>query len=158
MRHIKCIEHFISGTYNNANLPQNIWILRCLLIFLLISRYLSQKKYSDLLSLLYKGSMLLLQRDQQGSGADLALLLVDVLTKSETKPCEEWFDKIAKLFELINSNIPEREAFLTNSVKWSMDNNKKGHPILHKVIILLLSKDYIYIVQVCYLNRHLENF
>lgn len=96
-------------------------------------RYLSQKKYPELLNLLYKGSTLLLQRDQQGSGADLAILLIDVLTKSETKPCQEWIEKMAKLFELMNSSIPERETFLTNAVKWSMDNNKKGHPLLHKV-------------------------
>ncbi|XP_013199883.1 Golgi to ER traffic protein 4 homolog [Amyelois transitella] len=97
-------------------------------------RYLSQKKYADLLNLLYKGSTLLLQRDQQGSGADLAILLIDVLTKSETKPCEEWIDKIAKLFGIMDSSIPERESYLTNAVKWSMDNNKKGHPLLHKKI------------------------
>lgn len=101
-------------------------------------RYLSQKKYPDLLNLLYKGSTLLLQRDQQGSGADLAILVVDVLTKSETKPCEEWIEKLGKLFEIMDSSIPEREMFLTNSVKWSMDSNKKGHPLLHKVILHLL--------------------
>lgn len=98
-------------------------------------RYLSQKKYPDLLNLLYKGSTLLLQRDQHGSGADLAILVVDVLTKSETKPCDEWIDKLAKLFEIMDSSIPERESFLTNAVKWSMDSNKKGHPLLHKVIL-----------------------
>lgn len=84
---------------------------------------------------MYKGSTLLLQRDQQGSGADLAILVVDVLTKSETKPCDEWIDKLAKLFEIMDSSIPERESFLTNAVKWSMDSNKKGHPLLHKVIL-----------------------
>lgn len=83
---------------------------------------------------MYKGSTLLLQRDQQGSGADLAILLIEVLNKSETKPCQEWIEKIAKLFEKMSSSIPERETFLTNAVKWSMDNNKKGHPLLHKVI------------------------
>lgn len=78
---------------------------------------------------------MLLQRDQQGSGADLAILVVDVLTKSETKPCDEWIDKLAKLFEIMDASIPERESFLTNAVKWSMDSNKKGHPLLHKVIL-----------------------
>ncbi|XP_023950117.1 Golgi to ER traffic protein 4 homolog [Bicyclus anynana] len=97
-------------------------------------RFSSQKKYPELLNLLYKGSTLLLQRDQQGSGADLAILLIDVLTKSETKPCEEWIEKIAKLFESMSSSIPERESFLTSAVKWSMDGSKKGHPLLHKKI------------------------
>lgn len=95
---------------------------------------MSQRKYIDLLNLLNKGATLLLQYDQQGSGTDLALLFVDVLTKSETKPSEEWINKIADLFELMHPGIPEREMYLTNAVKWSMDNNKKGHPLLHKVI------------------------
>ena len=110
------------------------WIINSLLWF---CRYLSQKKYADLLNLLYKGSTLLLQRDQQESGADLAILLVDVLNKSATVPCHEWIDKIARLFELMSASIPEREAFLTNGVKWSMDSNKKGHPFLHQVNSLL---------------------
>ncbi|KAM3964436.1 Golgi to ER traffic protein 4 homolog [Aphomia sociella] len=107
-------------------------------------RYLSQKKYPELLNLLYKGSTVLLQRDQQGSGADLAILLIDVLNKSETKPCEEWIDKIAKLFEIMNSSIPERETYLTNAVKWSMDSNKKGHPLLHKKIAEVYWKEKKY--------------
>ncbi|CAB3224137.1 unnamed protein product [Arctia plantaginis] len=107
-------------------------------------RYLTQKKYTDLLNLLYKGSTLLLQRDQQGSGADLAILIIDVLNKSETKPCEEWIDKLSKLFELMSSSLPERESFLTNSVKWSMDNNKKGHPLLHKRIAEVYWKEKKY--------------
>ncbi|XP_063362084.1 Golgi to ER traffic protein 4 homolog [Cydia amplana] len=97
-------------------------------------RYLSQKKYADLLNLLHEGATLLLQRDQQGSGADLAILLLDVLTKSETQPCEEWIEKVANIFEIMSPTIPERETFLTNAVKWSMDSNKKGHPLLHKKI------------------------
>lgn len=104
-----------------------------LFLYTINFRYLSQKKYSDLLNLLNKGSTILLEHDQQGSGADLAILLIDVLTKSETKPSEEWIGKIAKLFSMMNATIPERETFLTNAVKWSMDSNKKGHPLLHKV-------------------------
>lgn len=86
---------------------------------------------------------MLLEHDQQGSGADLAILIVDVLAKSETNPCEEWIEKLSKLFELMSSSIPEREQFLTNAVKWSMDNNKKGHPLLHQV---LLSKNSLTIL------------
>ncbi|XP_026725321.1 Golgi to ER traffic protein 4 homolog [Trichoplusia ni] len=107
-------------------------------------RYLSQKKYEDLLNLLYKGSSLLLQRDQQGSGADLAILLIDVLNKSETEPCSDWIEKLGKLFELMSASIPERESYLTNAVKWSMDNNKKGHPLLHKKIAEVYWKEKKY--------------
>ncbi|XP_022236293.1 Golgi to ER traffic protein 4 homolog, partial [Limulus polyphemus] len=45
-------------------------------------RYLSQKKYKELLDLLYEGSSTLLKLCQHNSGADLANLLVDVLTKA----------------------------------------------------------------------------
>ncbi|XP_026751846.1 Golgi to ER traffic protein 4 homolog [Galleria mellonella] len=107
-------------------------------------RYLSQKKYAELLKLLHKGSTVLLQHDQQGSGADLAILLIDVLNKSEIKPCEEWIEKLAKLFEMMSSSIPEREIFLTNAVKWSMDANKKGHPLLHKKIAEVYWKEKKY--------------
>ncbi|KPJ08157.1 Golgi to ER traffic protein 4-like [Papilio machaon] len=107
-------------------------------------RYLSQKKYEHLFKLLYEGSTLLLLRDQQGSGADLAILLVDVLNKSETKPSEEWIEKIAKLFELMHSGIPERDTYLTNAVKWSMDNSKKGHPLLHQKIAEVYWKEKRY--------------
>lgn len=78
---------------------------------------------------------MLLQHDQQESGADLAKLLIDVLTKSETNPCTEWIEKLGILFGLMSASIPEREAFLTNAVKWSMDNHKRGHPLLHQVSV-----------------------
>ncbi|KPJ02779.1 Golgi to ER traffic protein 4-like [Papilio xuthus] len=107
-------------------------------------RYLTQKKYEHLFKLLYEGSLLLLQRDQQGSGADLAILLIDVLNKSETKPSEEWIEKIAKLFELMHSAIPERDTYLTNAVKWSMDSSKKGHPLLHQKIAEVYWKEKRY--------------
>lgn len=94
---------------------------------------MGQKKYDEVLNLLNQGSKILLEKNQQGSGADLANLLVEVLVKSETKPCIEWIEKIAELLSLMSPTIPERELFLTNSVKWSMDSNKKGHPYLHKV-------------------------
>ncbi|XP_059045334.1 Golgi to ER traffic protein 4 homolog [Achroia grisella] len=108
-------------------------------------RYLTQKKYPELLNLLYEGSTVLLQHEQQGSGADLAILLINVLSTSETKPSEEWIEKIANLFEMMSSSIPERETYLANAVKWSMDSNKKGHPLLHKKIaeICWAEKKYI---------------
>ncbi|XP_022124942.2 Golgi to ER traffic protein 4 homolog [Pieris rapae] len=97
-------------------------------------RYLNQKKYDDLLQLLHSGANILLECDQQGSGIDLAILLLDVLTKSYIKPCEEWIKKIAQLIAKMKPNVVERETFLINAVKWSMDKNKRGHPLLHRSI------------------------
>ncbi|XP_047513864.1 Golgi to ER traffic protein 4 homolog isoform X2 [Pieris napi] len=97
-------------------------------------RYLNQKKYGDLLQLLQSGANILLECDQQGSGTGLAILLLDVLIKSHTQPCEEWIEKIAQLFSKIKPNVVERETFLITALKWSMDKNTRGHPLLHKRI------------------------
>ncbi|KAG8329162.1 Golgi to ER traffic protein 4 [Homalodisca vitripennis] len=59
-------------------------------------RYLTQKKYGELLELLFDGAKLLLQHDQQTSGADLAILLVDVLVKSETEPSDFHISRLAQ--------------------------------------------------------------
>ncbi|VVC87305.1 unnamed protein product [Leptidea sinapis] len=95
-------------------------------------RYLTKKKYGDLLDLLFRGATILLEHNEHGSGIDLAILLIDVLAKSEIKPNEEWIDKIITLFKSMHSSVPEREIFITNVVNWSMDENMKGHPLLHK--------------------------
>lgn len=70
---------------------------------------------------------------QLGSGADLAILYVDVLIQSDTPVLEEIFERIAKLFAAIGPTIPERDTFLTNAIKWSQQNNKRGHAKLHQV-------------------------
>ncbi|KAK0090639.1 hypothetical protein PV325_009382 [Microctonus aethiopoides] len=99
-------------------------------------RYLGQKKYSDLLELLYNGAILLLQRDQHTSGADLGILYIDVLNKAEIVASTIYFDQIKKLFSIMKAETPERETFLHNAVRWSMKhtNCKWGHPELHTMI------------------------
>ncbi|XP_011304857.1 Golgi to ER traffic protein 4 homolog [Fopius arisanus] len=99
-------------------------------------RYLGQKKYADLLELLYNGAMLLLQRDQHTSGADLGILFIDVLNKSETETSKSYFEKITNLFSIMKQGTPERETFLHNALRWSLKHTtyKWGHPDLHKLI------------------------
>ncbi|XP_050671348.1 Golgi to ER traffic protein 4 homolog [Leptidea sinapis] len=109
-------------------------------------RYLSKKKYDELLDLLYRGATLLIENNQHGSGVDLAILFIDVLVKSETKPNPEWIDKIVTLFKSINSSVPEKDIFLTNAVKWSMDEKKMGHPLLHKKIAEVFWKEKEYLL------------
>ncbi|XP_063971881.1 Golgi to ER traffic protein 4 homolog [Diachasmimorpha longicaudata] len=98
-------------------------------------RYLGQKKYTDLLELLYNGAMLFLQRDQHASGADLGILFIDVLTRSETDTSKVYFEKITNLFSIMKQGTPERETFLHNALRWSLKhtNYKWGHPDLHKL-------------------------
>jgi len=109
-------------------------------------RYLTQKKYTELLELLFEGSNLLLrQRDQQTSGADLANLLVDVLVKSETEPSEEYFSKLAQLLSMIRPEVAEREVLLGNALRWSSRSHANGHPSLHQAVahIFWREKNYV---------------
>ncbi|KAK7018807.1 Golgi to ER traffic protein 4 [Halocaridina rubra] len=108
-------------------------------------RYCGQQKYDEVLDLLYDGASLLLQHDQQTSGADLALLMLDVLEKSKTKPTEHHIKRIANLFELLNNGTPERHQYLVRSVKWSSaEAYKLGHPRLHQLLAQTLWKEKNY--------------
>ncbi|KDR24283.1 hypothetical protein L798_06745 [Zootermopsis nevadensis] len=112
-------------------------------------RYLGQKKYGDLLDLLFDGAVLLLRHDQQTSGADLAILLVDVLIKAEASISEDQFNKLSRLFGMISSDVPERETFLANALQWSVRESheyKSGHPQLHQSIAQILWKEKNYVL------------
>ncbi|EAT34855.1 AAEL002521-PA [Aedes aegypti] len=105
-------------------------------------RYLSQQKYEELLDLLYQGALTLLSHEQNTSGADLGLLLVDTLEKSKTvaEGAEKWMQKIALLLSKIPQNVVERETLLVKAVKWSASVSKSqvGHPLMHKLIAQIM--------------------
>ncbi|XP_014472401.1 PREDICTED: Golgi to ER traffic protein 4 homolog [Dinoponera quadriceps] len=111
-------------------------------------RYLGQKKYSELLELLYNGSMLLLQHDQHASGADLGILFINVLTQSETEPTEVFFEKITTLFGTMSPTSPERDMFVQSALKWSTKGTdyKTGHPDLHQKIAQVFWREKNYIM------------
>ncbi|KAL1494132.1 hypothetical protein ABEB36_009778 [Hypothenemus hampei] len=98
-------------------------------------RYLGQKKYNDLKNMLYEGCLLLLDADQKGSGADLALLLVEVLNQSEDKECAIWTPKLSTIFLKIGrNNTTERDAFLVQVFKWTSQNSSQGNAPFHQSI------------------------
>ncbi|KXJ75372.1 hypothetical protein RP20_CCG011847 [Aedes albopictus] len=104
-------------------------------------RYLSQKKYEELLDLLYQGALTLLNHEQYTSGADLGLLIVDTLEKGKiTEDAEKWMQKLALLLSKILPNVVERETLLVKSVKWSasVSNSQVGHPLMHKLIAQIM--------------------
>lgn len=109
-------------------------------------RYLSQKKYTELIRLLFEGSKLLLDKQQQTSGADLGVLLIDVLIKSKTQPSGEHFDKIAELFALMNPSSPERDTFVQKAIQWSSIGcaQKAGHADLHLKVAKIYWKEKNY--------------
>lgn len=119
----------LEASINNGNYYEAHQMYRTLYF-----RYLGQKRYSDLLKLLYSGSLLFLQHEQYTSGADLGLLFIDVLKKSETEPCEKYFEKLIDLFSLMNPTSPERETFVQTSLRWSVtgSNYRTGHPSFHQ--------------------------
>ncbi|ESO87201.1 hypothetical protein LOTGIDRAFT_154705 [Lottia gigantea] len=98
-------------------------------------RYNAQHKYTEAIDLLYTGASTLLKNNQHTSGADLAMLLIDVLNKSEASVTSQNIDKIIDLFKIMDPECPERYNFLTAAVHWSkkVDGKfKRGHPELHK--------------------------
>ena len=70
---------------------------------------------------------------QHISGADLGILLVDVLVKSENRKYAEWTPKLCKIFAKINSTVPERDVFVLHMIRWSSGDRKHGFPLLHQV-------------------------
>ncbi|XP_043260353.1 Golgi to ER traffic protein 4 homolog [Colletes gigas] len=111
-------------------------------------RYLGQKKYSELLELLYNGSTLLLKHEQYVSGADLGILFISVLTQSGTEPSQNYFEKIINLFSLMSPLSPERDVFVQSALRWSIKNTeyKTGHPDLHKKIAQVFWREKNYIM------------
>lgn len=112
-------------------------------------RYLMQEKYKELLDLLYSGSRLLLQNKQLTSGADLCNLFVDVLGKSSEPVSEEYLQKLSELYGLIGPNIPERDTFLSNALRWSTKGSpelKTGHPQLHRTVAQISWREKNYVV------------
>lgn len=72
-----------------------------------------------------------------------------MLVKSNTKPVEAQFTILANLLEMISSDIPERETFLANALRWSAEGSethKSGHPILHQLVARIFWKEKNYIM------------
>lgn len=63
----------------------------------------------------------------------MAILLVDVLVKSEETDYDGWTPKLCKIFSSISRTTPERETFLAQALRWSSNHRSFGHPFLHQV-------------------------
>lgn len=93
-----------------------------------------------------------MEHNQQSSGADLAILYVEVLVKSNTKAGEAQFSTLANLFQMISAEVPERETFLANALRWSLTGSELdktsqiGHPQLHQMIAEIFWKEKNYVL------------
>ena len=63
---------------------------------IMLSRYIGQKKYTELQGMLYDGALLLFSHDEIASGTDLAKLYIDTLNEAEAGPDEIHFVRISK--------------------------------------------------------------
>ncbi|TRY58966.1 hypothetical protein DNTS_033934 [Danionella cerebrum] len=111
----------------------------------LFFRYLSQSKHPEARELMYHGALLFFSYNQQNSASDLSMLVLESLEKSEARVDDETLEHLAKLFSLMDSNSPERVAFVSRAIKWSsIGTGKLGNPKLHQLLALTLWKEQNY--------------
>lgn len=96
-------------------------------------RYLTQKKYDELITLLFDGSNKLLDFDQKSSAADLSILLVDSLDKVENLDKDKWIKNLGGLLRKIGP-IVERETLVTKAVKWAALSDDSLKHQMHQLI------------------------
>lgn len=105
-------------------------------------RYVSQGKYDELLELLYKGALVMLDNEQYSSGADLGLLIIQTLESagSAVEDPEEWMKRLSELIGKIKPNIVERETVMEKAIKWSgtVSKSTTGHPLMHKLVAQIM--------------------
>ncbi|UYV76334.1 GET4 [Cordylochernes scorpioides] len=102
-------------------------------------RYLNHNKYSEVINLLYDGAIIFFDHNQHNSAADLSLLMVEALTKSNAATTEPHLEHVAQLFARLRPDAPERLAFLSAALRWS-----SSHPSLHQKVALVLWKEKNY--------------
>uniref|UniRef100_A0A4W4H8T2 Golgi to ER traffic protein 4 homolog n=2 Tax=Electrophorus electricus TaxID=8005 RepID=A0A4W4H8T2_ELEEL len=111
----------------------------------LFFRYMSQSKHAEARELMYNGALLFFSYNQQNSAADLSMLVLEVLEKSEAKVEEDILENLVKMFSLMDPNSPERVVFVSRALKWSTGGSGKlGHPRLHQLLAVILWKEQNY--------------
>ncbi|KAF7242867.1 hypothetical protein EYD10_10638 [Varanus komodoensis] len=111
----------------------------------LFFRYMSQGKHVEARELMYSGALLFFSHNQQNSAADLSMLVLESLEKSDAKVSDELLENLAKVFSLMDQNSPERVAFVSRALKWSSGGSGKlGHPKLHQLLAITLWKEQNY--------------
>ncbi|KAG0139758.1 hypothetical protein CROQUDRAFT_666046 [Cronartium quercuum f. sp. fusiforme G11] len=98
----------------------------------------------DAISLLFEGSRLLLQRQQLGSGTDLALMLIrDVYVGRKIAYTPDERNKLLNLIALTGPADNWRKTIIDASLSWSSDAGQcpTGDPVLHLTVGELLAKE-----------------
>lgn len=95
-------------------------------------RYLSQKRFDECLDLLFSGAQILLDNQQYSSGADLGLLVVDTLEKTNVTDIELWIHRLGTIIAKIRPNLVERETLLVS--EWS--STETSNRIIYSFLLL----------------------
>lgn len=82
-------------------------------------RYTAQQKFDECLELLYKGALKLISKQQETSGADLGLLLLDTLEKrgNSKKDGDLWVERIGNIITCLNAGCVERETLIVRAMR-----------------------------------------
>ncbi|KAF9974077.1 hypothetical protein BGZ73_002638 [Actinomortierella ambigua] len=110
------------------------------------NRYVKSHTYDEAIELLYSGAMLLLKKEQYGSGSDLAIYLVEVYTLAKVPVTDESRDRIFDLADLMGKEVAQRKKFLQNAISWSASNNQypNGDPLLQHYLGIKFWKEKDY--------------
>jgi len=111
-------------------------------------RYLNWKKFKELQDLLFEGAILLLSRDQFNSGADLAGLYLESLSKDpdvKTVVSREpqVYQRIGELFARIPAQTPERLNFMTLCFKLDAEVFDRGLLHYNLAVALFREKNFV---------------
>ncbi|CAD5124380.1 DgyrCDS12669 [Dimorphilus gyrociliatus] len=109
-------------------------------------RYISQERASDAIELLYNGASLLLSKDQQESGLDLSLLLVNTLTNEKIALENCIIEKLGNLHDKMSKENVERLNFMQLALIWTTGGktDQRGDPRLHRLFAMTLWRKAIY--------------
>lgn len=113
-------------------------------------RYQNWNKFTELQSLLYEGAMLLLAKEQANSGADLANLFLDTVSKNPDMSQllaredirSQLYQRIGSLYAKIPAKSNERMQFTLNALK--LDSRLFDIPEIHRQFGLVLLKEKYY--------------
>ncbi|KAI4200639.1 MAG: hypothetical protein LQ350_003779 [Teloschistes chrysophthalmus] len=99
------------------------------------SRYVKSENWDAAIDLLYGGALALLRAGQGGSGGDLGIFLVDVLTKSGKGVGAGEKSKLLTILRAYPLREPTKKRFVTEMITWSskVGDYPLGDPELHHV-------------------------
>jgi len=95
---------------------------------------MSQKRYDEALETVHNGACLFLKQRQEGSGNDLALLMLECFRTAQMPVGDDTLDKIGSIFALYEPSSFDRYEFMRAAIKWTTETDpslKYGHPDLH---------------------------